>query len=145
MTNVIYQVNVVAFVADRSVEIGEADLPPGQPWVVPVPQSEMLAEYAGWGPDALRLLGCIREPNKWSIHVVYPPFRSYVKGQIALLGDAVSLVPVFVTLFEIHTSLGDRRMVCYHILGQVLDKAWKMPTSWVNSSVIHRRTHPTWR
>ncbi len=94
------QVNVVAFVTDRSVEIGEANLAPGRPWVTPVPQSEMLAEYAGWGPDVIRLLGCIREPNKWSIHVVYPPFRSYVKGQIALLGDAVSRVQVFEMVYE---------------------------------------------
>jgi len=81
-------INVVAFVTDRSVEIGQANLPPEEPWVTPVTKEELLEQYAGWGSDVTGLLGCIQNPNKWSIHVVSPPLKSYVNKRIALLGDA---------------------------------------------------------
>ena len=32
-------------------------------------------------------------PSKWSIHVLDPPLESFVRGRVALLGDAVSLCP----------------------------------------------------
>ena len=47
-------------------------------------------EYEGWGPDVAALIKCMPEkPNKWSIHVVHPPLDSFVKGRVALIGDAV--------------------------------------------------------
>ncbi|PSR73847.1 hypothetical protein PHLCEN_2v10329 [Hermanssonia centrifuga] len=81
-------INVVAFVSDRTVPMGEAQLPPGQPAVVPVPREQLMKEYEGWGSDVLALLSCIDKPDKWNIHVVYPPLQSYVKGRVALFGDA---------------------------------------------------------
>lgn len=52
---------------------------------------EILAQYEGWGPDVVNLLKCIKQPNKWYINVVDPPLESYVKGRVALVGDAVSV------------------------------------------------------
>lgn len=74
---------------DRSVPLGSIERPKDEPWVVPVTQEEMLAEYEGWGSDVQKILGCIRTPSKWMIRVVQP-LSSYVKGTVALLGDAVS-------------------------------------------------------
>ncbi|KAJ3488182.1 hypothetical protein NLI96_g3021 [Meripilus lineatus] len=82
------EVNIVAFVTDRSIEFGAANLPPSQPWVESVPQSEMLAEFDEWGSDVAGLLRCIKAPQKWMIYGVFPPLKSYVKGHVALLGDA---------------------------------------------------------
>lgn len=81
---------MVAFVIDRTVDVGEANLPEGQPWVVPVTTDALLQEYAGWGPDVMGILKSIDNPTKWHVHVLHPPLDSYVKGRIALLGDAVS-------------------------------------------------------
>ncbi|KAH8099305.1 hypothetical protein BXZ70DRAFT_943202 [Cristinia sonorae] len=81
-------INVVAFATDRTLNIGEAPRPEGEPWVLPLSTNELLAEYKGWGSDVLKILGCIQAPSKWLIHVVYPPLSSYVKGRIALLGDS---------------------------------------------------------
>ncbi|KAI0697527.1 FAD/NAD-P-binding domain-containing protein [Cytidiella melzeri] len=87
-------VNIVAFVIDRTVEIGDVTLPSGQPLVVPVTKEEMLKEYEGWGSDVIGILSCVEDPNKWYINVVYPPLQSYVKGKVALLGDAAhGMVP----------------------------------------------------
>ncbi|KAI5122976.1 hypothetical protein M0805_006855 [Coniferiporia weirii] len=81
-------INVVAFACDRSYPWGSRPLAPGQPWVTPRTTSELLAEYAGWGRDVLLLLGCIESPSVWAIHAVDPPLTTYVRGRVALLGDA---------------------------------------------------------
>jgi len=81
-------INVVAFAADHTVPIGSVELPAGQRWVEYVSQDELLQVYEGWGSDVIRVLKCIAKPSKWYIHVVYPPLDSYVKGRIALIGDA---------------------------------------------------------
>jgi len=81
-------VNIVAFAADYTIPIGSIELPPGQPWVEYVPQEELLQVFKGWGSDVMGILKCITKPSKWHIHVVYPPLDSYVKGRIALIGDA---------------------------------------------------------
>lgn len=49
----------------------------------------MLAEFDEWGSDVAGLLRCIKAPQKWMIYGVFPPLKSYVKGHVALLGDAV--------------------------------------------------------
>jgi len=36
----------------------------------------------------MKILKCIDKPRKWYIHVVLPPLDSYVKGRVALIGDA---------------------------------------------------------
>lgn len=81
-------INVVAFVSDLTRPIGSTTLPPGTPWVTPVPQEELLAQYADWGADAQHILRCLEQPSKWSIHGVYPQLEHYVRGRVAVLGDA---------------------------------------------------------
>ncbi|KZT08532.1 FAD/NAD(P)-binding domain-containing protein [Laetiporus sulphureus 93-53] len=81
-------INVVAFSADHNRPIGSTSLPSEGPWVKTVSQEEMMQEYAGWGSDVMILLKCIEKPSKWFIHVVHPPLDSYVKGDVALVGDA---------------------------------------------------------
>ena len=58
---------------------------------MPITTEQLLEAYEGFGEDALALLSCMREPSRWDINVVYPGLPSYVKGRVALLGDAVSL------------------------------------------------------
>lgn len=84
------QINLVAFVADHNSSIGEHNLPPDAPRVVPVDTEALVKEYQGWGNEVTTLLSCAKEPSKWIIDVVYPPLQTYVKGRIALLGDSVS-------------------------------------------------------
>ncbi|THH10191.1 hypothetical protein EW145_g1489 [Phellinidium pouzarii] len=65
-------INVVAFVCDRSHPWGTKPIPPGQPWVMPRTTSELLTEFAG----------------VWAVHAVDPPLETYIRGRVALLGDA---------------------------------------------------------
>ncbi|KAI0777182.1 FAD/NAD-P-binding domain-containing protein [Trametes elegans] len=82
-------VNVVAFHARYDIPIGANNLPDGAPWVERVSRDELKRVYEGWGPDVATLLDCMPEqPSKWSIHVVHPPLDTYVRGRVALLGDA---------------------------------------------------------
>ena len=52
---------------------------------------QLLEAYEGFGDDALALLSCMENPSRWDLNVVYPGLPSYVKGRVALLGDAVRL------------------------------------------------------
>ncbi|KAI0673672.1 FAD/NAD-P-binding domain-containing protein [Trametes maxima] len=82
-------INAVAFDARYDIEIGEANLPEGAPWVEHVTREEVQRVYEGWGPEVTTLLECMPEkPSKWSIHALYPPLDTYVKGKVALLGDS---------------------------------------------------------
>lgn len=63
-------------------------MPPGEPWVTPRTRAELLSTYDGWGRDAILLLECLETPSAWSIHAVDPPLETYVRGRVALLGDA---------------------------------------------------------
>ncbi|KAI0363144.1 FAD/NAD(P)-binding domain-containing protein [Pilatotrama ljubarskyi] len=82
-------VNVVAFATRYDNQIGAEELPDDAPWVEEVSREELKREYDGWGPDVITLLDCMPEkPSKWSIHVVHPPLETYVRGRVALLGDA---------------------------------------------------------
>ncbi|KAH9835875.1 uncharacterized protein C8Q71DRAFT_797371 [Rhodofomes roseus] len=81
-------INVVAFAADYTKPIGSVSLSPDEPWVKSVPQEEMFQVFEGCGPQVMGLLECIKEPSKWSIHVVHPHLESFVKGRVALIGDA---------------------------------------------------------
>ncbi|KAI0780346.1 FAD/NAD-P-binding domain-containing protein [Trametes elegans] len=82
-------VNIVAFHARYDIPIGAEKLPEGAPWVEEVTRDEVKRVYEGWGPDIAAILQCMPEkPSKWSIHVVDPPLDTYVKGRVALLGDA---------------------------------------------------------
>ncbi|EIM86775.1 FAD/NAD-P-binding domain-containing protein [Stereum hirsutum FP-91666 SS1] len=80
--------NVVAFVSDNTIPIGATSLPPHAPWVEQVPQQELIAAYSDWSDDAKKILECIKEPAKWSIHNMNPPLESYAKGRVVLIGDS---------------------------------------------------------
>ena len=82
------QINIVAFVCDRSISWGARPFNPGQAWVTPRSRAELLDSFTGWGHDALKLLSCIESPSAWSIHAIDPPLGSYSRGQVAILGDA---------------------------------------------------------
>ncbi|RPD65133.1 FAD/NAD(P)-binding domain-containing protein [Lentinus tigrinus ALCF2SS1-6] len=82
-------INVVAFAARYDIPIGVGEVNEKVQWVEAVNKDVLFKEYEGWGPDVEALLKCMPDkPGKWSIHVVHPPLESYVKGRIALLGDA---------------------------------------------------------
>lgn len=69
--------------------IGTIHCPPDEPWATSVSEEQLIEEFCSFGDDAMRMIKCIRNPSKWLIHVVYPPLESYVRGRVALLGDAV--------------------------------------------------------
>lgn len=85
---------MVAFVSDRTEDFraptSDTRRPdPTQPTVIPATPQELLAEFEGWGSDVLGLLGCVQKTDKWVMNVLHPELKSYVKGRVALLGDAV--------------------------------------------------------
>ena len=75
--------------ADRTINIGDKNLRPDQPTVVPVSCAELMDAFHGWGNDVIRLLGCMVKATRWSINVLHPHLPTFVKGKVALLGDAV--------------------------------------------------------
>ena len=82
------KLNVVAFSTDDS---GDELLPEREgPWVQVASEKELLGCYEGWGPDAVAMLKSIKNPSRWAIHTLYPPLSTYVRGRVALVGDAVS-------------------------------------------------------
>ncbi|KAG9314158.1 hypothetical protein JVU11DRAFT_4944 [Chiua virens] len=79
--------NVVVFSTDRSIPEGSVEIPVDK-WVVPVEEQEILDVFQDCGTEVQRLLSLIRNPSKWSLHVVSPLLSSFVKGHVALVGDA---------------------------------------------------------
>lgn len=69
-----------------------------QPWVEPVDQKELLDAFSGCGNDVSLMLQNMKNPSRWSIHTLYPPLTSYVKGRVVLVGDSVS--PAFQVLLS---------------------------------------------
>lgn len=49
---------------------------------------EILDAHEDSGAEVKRLLSGIPSPSKWSIHAIDLPLSSFVKGHIALVGDA---------------------------------------------------------
>ena len=80
---------MVAFSANHDLPIGSVTFQPDQPTVVPASQEELLALFGDWGSDIIKMFKCVPSASKWSIQMVNPPLSSYVKGHVALVGDAV--------------------------------------------------------
>ena len=80
---------MAAFVADNTINIGDANLPDDAPTSGVASTAELLNEFEDFGSDIRSVLGCMERPLKWYINVVYPHLSSYTKGHVALLGDAV--------------------------------------------------------
>ena len=73
-------------VGDASIARG-----PEQPTVEVVSNEEMMEQYADFGSNIRAVLGCIDKPNKWYVSVVYPHLKTYVRGKVALIGDAARI------------------------------------------------------
>ncbi|KAI0060946.1 FAD/NAD-P-binding domain-containing protein [Artomyces pyxidatus] len=80
--------NVVAFISDVALPPGASSVLPESEWVIRSSLQEMLEDYAEFGEHPLNILKSVNQPSKWFIHGLYPQLSTYVKGPIALLGDA---------------------------------------------------------
>ena len=83
------KLNVVAFIRGKERSISP-ERP--SPWMETVPQQEVIDGYPEWGNDAKIILQHLQQPSRWSIHTLYPPLKTFVNGNIVLVGDAVSNV-----------------------------------------------------
>jgi salicylate hydroxylase len=64
-------------------------------WTAPGEVSDFLAEYAGWDPAVLHLIGAARETKRYAFYA-REPITSWVSGHVALLGDAAHpMLPFF--------------------------------------------------
>jgi salicylate hydroxylase len=106
--------NIVAFVSDRSKPEDQREF--HGPWVTPSSLEEMQKDYQGWDhlvtdlfpvsaiyyvdPGKRKVdwavflcLGfqLIEKPEHWALHDLLP-LDNWIKGRVALLGDAVSAI-----------------------------------------------------
>ncbi|KAI0094260.1 FAD/NAD(P)-binding domain-containing protein [Irpex rosettiformis] len=81
-------INISAAVIDHSIDVGAVKLADDEPRVVQAMKEEILKDFEGWGSDARVIMSSVETMNKWLIEVLYPPLETYVKGSVALLGDA---------------------------------------------------------
>ncbi|VDB92178.1 unnamed protein product [Peniophora sp. CBMAI 1063] len=71
--------NIAAFVTDYS-----KDMVPAGPqsswstWVRRSSRDEFIAAYSDYGPDALAILNCVENVNKWDVHGIYPALERTV-------------------------------------------------------------------
>jgi salicylate hydroxylase len=64
-------------------------------WTAPGRVEDFLAEYQGWDPAVLQLIGAARETKRYAFYS-REPIASWVSGRIALLGDAAHpMLPFF--------------------------------------------------
>jgi hypothetical protein len=129
---VLIKLNVVAF--HRPIHDDSLTQERPHPWVETVPHQDLLDAYKEWGNDAQIILEHVTEPSRWSIHTLYPPLKSYVKGNIVLAGDAVSwCIGFYATLLKfIQIWILQRPTECFPILELVLDKDSKTYTSYID-------------
>ena len=59
----------------------------GEGWSTPAPREGILADFAGWHPDVLGLIGLATSSIKWGIFD-RTPMPQWLKGRVTLLGDA---------------------------------------------------------
>ena len=94
--------------------MGSTPLSEGLSWVTPRSKAELLAEYEGWGPDVQTILNCMDSPSVWSIHIVDPPLETFCRGSVALLGDAVGVGILSLSLNHVLKTI--RLMPCCLIM-----------------------------
>ena len=56
-------------------------------WTAPDDPAALRRAFAGWSPAATRLLGAVEETFLWGLFD-HPPLPAWVRGRVALLGDA---------------------------------------------------------
>ncbi len=78
--------NVVAFIGKPEEELGDLK----ESWTSSADRSELVAEYAGWDPTLLKVIGCMEQRvGKWRINDRDLLERwVYLNGNVVLLGDA---------------------------------------------------------
>ncbi|KAI0094261.1 FAD/NAD(P)-binding domain-containing protein [Irpex rosettiformis] len=81
-------INISAVLIDNSVKVGEVELADDEPRVVQTTKDELLKNFEEWGNDARIIMGSVETVNKWLVEVLHPSLETYVKGKVALLGDA---------------------------------------------------------
>ena len=86
------KINVAAVVARYDIPVGDASTARNaeDPSVEVVSNKELMDQFEDYGSNIRGVLSCIDKPNKWYISVVYPHLKTFVRGRVALLGDAVS-------------------------------------------------------
>ncbi|KAJ9101804.1 hypothetical protein QFC21_003143 [Naganishia friedmannii] len=77
--------NMVAFVSDRSRPENEREF--HGPWVTPSSLGEMQRDFQGWDGMVVDLFPLIEKPEHWALHDLLP-LDSWLRGRVALLGDA---------------------------------------------------------
>ncbi|EIW83983.1 FAD/NAD(P)-binding domain-containing protein [Coniophora puteana RWD-64-598 SS2] len=80
-------VNVVIFCTDRSKPAGSVDVPV-QDWTIPVEKQEIFDAFKGCGSDVHKIISLLKDPRRWAIHLLDPTLSSFVRDNIALVGDA---------------------------------------------------------
>lgn len=94
------------------------------PWVESVPKSEVKDAYNDMGSDANIIVDHIDNASKWSVHAVNPTLKSYVSGQVVLVGDSVR-GPLVVSCCVL-IQLLHRPMLCSPTSGPASGKDLKM-------------------
>lgn len=59
----------------------------GEGWSTPAPREDIFADFEGWHPDIIGLIGCATSSIKWGLFD-RQPLPSWAKGRVTLLGDA---------------------------------------------------------
>ena len=75
--------NVVAFRSSKDKGKWEH----GDKWVVAMDRAKMEQDFRDWGDSVKSILSLMQKPDLWALFE-HPPAERYVKGRVALLGDA---------------------------------------------------------
>ncbi|KAK0208660.1 hypothetical protein DFS33DRAFT_1413515 [Desarmillaria ectypa] len=114
---VIYPIHMV-LVSKRDIPL-RTPLP--SPWAATASGRELQDHFQEWGRDTRIIVDHMKTYSKWSIHTLYPPFGSYYRGRVVLVGD---------------TLITTRHTVCLPVLGQALARGLKTLKNDVTKSNI---------
>ncbi|KAH9209788.1 hypothetical protein DL95DRAFT_449175 [Leptodontidium sp. 2 PMI_412] len=81
--------NLINVVAAKRISASSADstIQHERSWLQTVNRETMLADFDDWGEPLKNLLSRIERPERWALYD-HLPAPTYVKGRVALLGDA---------------------------------------------------------